>query len=107
MERWESWVALALAVDFAYYWLHRYSHPDPLDVGRCTACTIRRARSPCPVAYRLGWTSLLSGPWLFLIPVCWLGRSRAVALTYAANLLYRSSGCIPGGAQAGLLRCGS
>ena len=26
MDRWETWVALALAVDFAYYWLHRYSH---------------------------------------------------------------------------------
>jgi hypothetical protein len=42
------------------------------------------------VAYRLGWTNIVSGPWLFLIPVCWLGFDpRAVGLVYAANLLYQ------------------
>jgi sterol desaturase/sphingolipid hydroxylase (fatty acid hydroxylase superfamily) len=89
MDRWESWVALALAVDFAYYWLHRYSHQIRWMWALHSVHHSAR-QITLSVAYRLGWTSLVSGPWLFLIPVCWLGFDpRAVALMYAANLLYQ------------------
>lgn len=89
MDRWESWAALALAVDFAYYWLHRYSHQIRW-MWALHSVHHSAQQITFSVAYRLGWTSLLSGPWLFLIPVCWLGfEPRAVALMYAANLLYQ------------------
>ena len=89
MDRWESWVALALAVDFAYYWLHRYSH-EIRWMWALHSVHHSARQITFSVAYRLGWTSLLSGPWLFLIPVCWIGFDpRAVVLMYAANLLYQ------------------
>jgi sterol desaturase/sphingolipid hydroxylase (fatty acid hydroxylase superfamily) len=89
LERWESWVALAVAVDFAYYWLHRYSHQIRWMWALHSVHHSAR-QITLSVAYRLGWTSLVSGPWLFLIPVCWLGFDpRAVVLMYAANLLYQ------------------
>jgi len=89
MDRWESWVALALAVDFAYYWLHRYSH-EIRWMWALHSVHHSARQITLSVAYRLGWTSLVSGPWLFLIPICWIGFDpRAVALMYAANLLYQ------------------
>lgn len=87
MDRWENWVALAIAVDFAYYWLHRYSH-EIRWMWALHSVHHSARQITLSVAYRLGWTSLLSGPWLFLIPLCWIGFDpRAVLLAYAANLL--------------------
>lgn len=89
LDRWESWVALFLAVDFAYYWLHRYSHEIRWMWAQHSVHHSAR-QITFSVAYRLGWTSLVSGPWLFLVPVCWLGFDpRAVGLMFAANLLYQ------------------
>ncbi len=89
LDRWESWLALALAVDFAYYWLHRYSHQIRWMWALHSVHHSAR-QITFSVAYRLGWTSLVSGPWLFLVPLCWIGFDpRAVALMYAANLLYQ------------------
>lgn len=89
MERWESWLALALSVDLAYYWLHRCSH-EIRWMWALHSVHHSARQITFSVAYRLGWTSLLSGPWLFLIPVCWIGFDpRMVALMYAANLLYQ------------------
>jgi sterol desaturase/sphingolipid hydroxylase (fatty acid hydroxylase superfamily) len=89
MDRWESWLALALAVDFAYYWLHRCSH-EIRWMWALHSVHHSARQITFSVAYRLGWTNLLSGPWLFLIPICWLGFDpRAVVLMYAANLLYQ------------------
>ena len=89
MDRWESWLALFVAVDFAYYWLHRYSH-EIRWMWALHSVHHSARQITLSVAYRLGWTSIVSGPWLFLIPVCWLGFDpRAVAFTYAVNLLYQ------------------
>lgn len=89
MERWQSWVALFFAVDFAYYWLHRYSH-EVRWMWALHSVHHSARQITFSVAYRLGWTNLVSGPWLFLIPVCWLGFDpRAVGFVYAANLLYQ------------------
>lgn len=89
MDRWESWVALFLLVDFAYYWLHRYSH-EIRWMWALHSVHHSAQQITFSVAYRLGWTNLVSGPWLFLIPVCWIGFDpRAVGFAYAANLLYQ------------------
>jgi sterol desaturase/sphingolipid hydroxylase (fatty acid hydroxylase superfamily) len=89
MDRWESWVALFFAVELAYYWLHRYSHEIRwMWVQHSVHHSARQIT--LSVAYRLGWTQFFAGPWLFLVPVCWIGFDpRAVVLMYAVNLLYQ------------------
>lgn len=89
MDRWESWVALFLVVEIAYYWLHRYSHEIRWMWAQHSVHHSAR-QITLSVAYRLGWTQFVAGPWLFLVPVCWLGFDpRAVLLMYAASLLYQ------------------
>ena len=89
MDRWESWVALFVAVELAYYWLHRYSHQIRW-MWALHSVHHSAQQITFSVAYRLGWTNIVSGPWLFLIPVCWIGFDpRAVGFMYAANLLYQ------------------
>jgi len=89
MDNWISWVALFFAVDFAYYWLHRMSHEIRWMWAQHAVHHSARQLT-LSVAYRLGWTSLVAGPWLFLIPVCWLGFDPlSVGLMFAANLIYQ------------------
>jgi sterol desaturase/sphingolipid hydroxylase (fatty acid hydroxylase superfamily) len=89
MDRWESWVALFFAVEFAYYWLHRMSHEIRWMWAQHSVHHSAR-QITLSVAYRLGWTNIVAGPWLFLVPVCWLGFDPlSVALMFAANLLYQ------------------
>lgn len=89
MARWESWLALFFAVEIAYYWLHRFSHEIRWMWAQHSVHHSAR-QITLSVAYRLGWTQFFAGPWLFLIPVCWIGFDpRAVVLMYAANLLYQ------------------
>lgn len=89
MDRWESWVALFFAVELAYYWLHRMSHEIRWMWAQHSVHHSAR-QITLSVSYRLGWTNIVAGPWLFLIPVCWIGFDPlAVALMYAANLLYQ------------------
>lgn len=89
MDRWESWVALFFVVEIAYYWLHRYSHEIRWMWAQHSVHHSAR-QITLSVAYRLGWTQFVAGPWLFLVPVCWLGFDpRAVLLMYAASLLYQ------------------
>lgn len=89
MGRWESWFALFFAVEIAYYWLHRYSHEIRWMWAQHSVHHSAQ-QITLSVAYRLGWTQFVAGPWLFLIPVCWIGFDpRAVMLTYAASLLYQ------------------
>lgn len=89
MDRWESWIALFFAVELAYYWLHRFSHEIRWMWTQHSVHHSAR-QITLSVAYRLGWTQFLAGPWLFLVPVCWIGFDpRAVVLMYAANLLYQ------------------
>lgn len=89
MDRWESWLALFFVVEIAYYWLHRYSHEIRWMWAQHSVHHSAR-QITLSVAYRLGWTQFVAGPWLFLIPVCWIGFDpRAVMLMYAASLLYQ------------------
>src|SRR4051812_47861044 len=89
MDRWESWLALFFAIEFAYYWLHRFSHEIRWMWAQHSVHHSAR-QITLSVSYRLGWTNIIAGPWLFLIPVCWLGFDPlSVALMFAANLLYQ------------------
>lgn len=89
LDRWESWVALFVAVELAFYWVHRCSHEIRWMWAQHSVHHSAQQLT-LSVAYRLGWTQFVAGPWLFLIPVCWMGFDpRAVMLMYAANLLYQ------------------
>jgi sterol desaturase/sphingolipid hydroxylase (fatty acid hydroxylase superfamily) len=86
---WWSFVLLLLGQEFCYYWLHRASHSV-----RWFWASHAVHHSPndytLAAAYRLGWTSKLSGEAIFNLPLIWLGfRPEAVAATLAFNLLYQ------------------
>jgi sterol desaturase/sphingolipid hydroxylase (fatty acid hydroxylase superfamily) len=69
---WTNIVLLFLAVEFVYYWYHRAAHRVRLLWGSHSV-----HHSPeeltFSAAYRLNWTPLLSGAWLFFLPLVWLG----------------------------------
>ncbi|WP_374374773.1 sterol desaturase family protein [Dongia sp.] len=84
-----AWAALAVLVDFIYYWFHRCSHQIHL-MWATHAVHHSSTRFNLTAAYRLGWTGLLSGGWLFILALVWLGFPPvAVATIFAANLSYQ------------------
>ena len=85
-----AWVALFFGVEFTYYWFHRASHEV-----RWLWATHAVHHTPEELnilaSYRLGWTGLLSGGFVFHLPLIWIGfHPAAVASMLAANLLYQS-----------------
>ena len=89
LDTWWGLAALFLAVEFAYYWMHRLSHEC-----RWLWATHSVHHSPqhlnLTAAYRLGWTSLISGQWLFWLPLVIVGfQPVAVFSMLAVNLLYQ------------------
>jgi len=86
---WANVVLLFFLVEFAYYWYHRAAHRVRLLWGSHSV-----HHSPeeltFSAAYRLNWTPLLSGAWLFFLPLVWLGFDPAwVFGMVSANLLYQ------------------
>jgi sterol desaturase/sphingolipid hydroxylase (fatty acid hydroxylase superfamily) len=82
-------VGLFLGVEFFYYWEHRLSHRV-----RWLWATHSVHHSPehlnLSAAYRLGWTALLSGGPLFVVPMMWLGFPPVAVLAMVGlNLLYQ------------------
>ena len=86
---WWHVALLFLLVDFAYYWYHRCAHRVRVMWGSHSA-----HHSPNEMtlsgAYRLAWTPILSGSWLFYLPLVWLGFDPAwVFGAVSLNLLYQ------------------
>jgi len=84
-----GWVAAFVGVEMAYYWMHRASHEVrwlwASHVVHHTPEHIHLAS-----AFRLGVTELLSGNWIFYLPLYWLGLNPlAVAGMQAVNLAYQ------------------
>lgn len=82
-------VALFLAVEFTYYWQHRFSHGF-----RWMWATHAVHHSPTKLnmtaAVRLGWTGNISGNFLFFLPLAWLGfHPLGIVAALGANLLYQ------------------
>jgi sterol desaturase/sphingolipid hydroxylase (fatty acid hydroxylase superfamily) len=80
---------LFLSVEFAYYWMHRCSH----QIRWLWASHVVH-HSPEHIhlasAIRLGATEVLSGNWLFYLPLYWLGfNPLAVGAAIAFNLFYQ------------------
>jgi sterol desaturase/sphingolipid hydroxylase (fatty acid hydroxylase superfamily) len=80
---------LFLCIEFAYYWHHRFSH-------ECRWFWASHAVHHSPneynlsAAYRLGWTSGITGHSLFYLPLIWAGfPPKAVFGMLALNLAYQ------------------
>ena len=89
LDDWKTWVAGFIAVEFAYYWFHRASHRV-----RWLWATHAVHHSPEEMtllsSLRLGWTNLLSGGWLFYVPLMFVGFDpRLVVMLLALDLRYQ------------------
>jgi sterol desaturase/sphingolipid hydroxylase (fatty acid hydroxylase superfamily) len=86
---WRVWIICFFAVEFAYYWLHRWSHT--INWLWATHAVHHSANEMVlPSALRLGWTGLLSGSWLVYTPLILLGFAPQMVIgLLAANLLYQ------------------
>lgn len=89
MDRWWQWLALFLAQEFCYYWMHRADH-------RIRWFWLNHAvhhssnQYTLASAYRLGWTAQVTGAGVFFAPLVWLGFPVPVVLaTLVLNLLYQ------------------
>ncbi len=83
------WLIGFFAVEFAYYWFHRWSHM--INWLWATHAVHHSANEmTLPAAIRLGWTGALSGGWLIFVPLVVLGFPPfMVAALLSANLLFQ------------------
>ena len=84
-----AWVLLFLGQEFCYYWMHRADH-----CVRWLWAThsVHHSSNQFVLAnaYRLGWTTQISGTALFMAPLVLLGFPPSAVLgVLAANLLYQ------------------
>lgn len=82
-------IALFLAVEFAYYWHHRASHRI-----RWLWATHSVHHSPTKLnltsGVRLGWTSAISGHFVFYLPLAYIGfHPFAIVSMLGLNLFYQ------------------
>jgi sterol desaturase/sphingolipid hydroxylase (fatty acid hydroxylase superfamily) len=86
---WRSWVLGFFAVEFDYYWFHRWSHT--INWLWATHAVHHSANElTLPAAIRLGWTGVLSGGWLIFAPLVLLGMPPLmIGVLLGINLLYQ------------------
>lgn len=84
-----TWVAGFVAVEFAYYWQHRFSHTVRW-LWATHAVHHSAEELTLPAAIRLGWTSLVSGAWVMFLPLILAGFDPLLVLALLAfNLHYQ------------------
>lgn len=82
-------VGLFFGVELAYYWFHRLSHRVRF-MWASHAVHHSSTRLNLTAAFRLGWTNLLTGSWVLLMPLIWLGfHPVAVLGMFSLNLTYQ------------------
>jgi len=82
-------IGLVLGLEFFYYWMHRAAH-----TVRWLWAAHSVHHSPTKLNFtagiRLGWTGLISGNFLFFLPLVWLGfHPLSVIAMLALNLFYQ------------------
>lgn len=89
IDDWRVWMIGFVAVEFAYYWFHRWSHM--INWMWATHAVHHSANEmTLPAAIRLGWTNLLSGGWVIFLPLALLGFPPVmVTALLGANLVYQ------------------
>lgn len=86
---WRVWLAGFFAVEFAYYWFHRFSHTVRW-LWTTHAVHHSAAEFTLPAAVRLGWTGVFSLGWVIYLPLILIGfPPLVVGSLLAANLLYQ------------------
>ncbi|MBD3730761.1 MAG: sterol desaturase family protein [Sphingomonadales bacterium] len=89
LDSWIAWVAGFFAMEFAYYWFHRFSHTVRW-LWTTHAVHHSAAEFTLPAAVRLGWTGALSLGWMLFVPLVLIGFPPVmVAALLGANLLYQ------------------
>jgi sterol desaturase/sphingolipid hydroxylase (fatty acid hydroxylase superfamily) len=89
MQDWRSWVIGFFALEFAYYWFHRWSHSVHW-LWATHAVHHSANELTLPAAIRLGWTGFVSGGWLIFAPLAWAGMPPAmIGILLAVNLLFQ------------------
>ena len=80
---------LFIGIEFCYYWYHRAAHEIRwMWATHVVHHSVQHLN--LSAAYRLGWTGVLSGNFLFFIPLCWLGfHPVAITLGLSLNLVYQ------------------
>ncbi|CCB66323.1 putative transmembrane fatty acid synthesis protein [Hyphomicrobium sp. MC1] len=84
-----SWIALFLGVEFFYYWFHRASHQVRW-FWATHAVHHSATHFNLSAAIRLGWTGVISGAFLFFLPLALIGfHPAAIGLTLGLGLVYQ------------------
>lgn len=89
LDDWRVWLAGFFAVEYVYYWFHRWSHTIR---WMWASHSVHHSANELtlPAAIRLGWTSTLSGGWLLFLPLVMIGFSPVmITILLAANLTYQ------------------
>ena len=82
-------LAVFLVTEFFYYWFHRFSHTVRW-MWASHSVHHSSTRLNLSAAYRVGWTDLISGDWLFFLVPIWFGFDPlAVFAVLGANLTYQ------------------
>ncbi len=89
IDDWRVWVAGFVAVEFTYYWFHRWSHL--VNWLWATHAVHHSANEvTLPAAIRLGWTGIFSGGWLLFLGLVVIGFPPLMVIgLLSANLLYQ------------------
>ncbi len=89
VDDWRVWTAGFFAVEFSYYWFHRWNHLVNW-LWATHAVHHSASEMTLPAAVRLGWTSIISGGWMMFVPLVLLGfPALVVTALLAGNLLYQ------------------
>jgi sterol desaturase/sphingolipid hydroxylase (fatty acid hydroxylase superfamily) len=89
LDHWPALIALFLLADFAFYWEHRCAHQIRL-MWASHSVHHSVERMVLTAAARLAWTPVISGVFLFYLPLIWLGFSPlAVFAMASASLTYQ------------------
>ncbi|PEQ10725.1 sterol desaturase [Novosphingobium sp. PC22D] len=89
VDDWRTWVAGFVAVEFVYYWFHRFSHTVRW-LWATHAVHHSATEMVLPAAVRLGWTEFFSLGWLFFASLLLAGFPPVVVVTLLGiNLLYQ------------------
>ncbi|HXJ01618.1 MAG TPA: sterol desaturase family protein [Micropepsaceae bacterium] len=78
-----------MVTEFFYYWFHRFSHSVRW-MWASHAVHHSPTKLNLSAAYRIGWTDLVSGDWLFFLMPIWFGFDPlAVFAALGTNLTYQ------------------
>lgn len=80
MDHWRTWVIGFFVLEFFYYWQHRFSHTIRW-LWASHAVHHSANEFTLPAAFRLSWTSTISGAWVVLLPMALMGFHPVVITT--------------------------